>query len=182
MSARSRPDGHWLDVAAAAVPAAAAAWSASLLAPLAGAPAGPASLAAGLLLFAGGWLVMRAAQAPQESYPLRLFRVPMETDELLLDCPAGDSDAAALLLDQPITGAMDALAELLLDDPLAEPPADSRVVRLFPVQRPACPQTLRRRVDLHVEARSGVAPSAAGDAADSLRQALDELRRTLHRQ
>ena len=152
MSARSRPDGHWLDVAAAAVPAAAAAWTASLLAPLAGAPAGPASLAAGLLLFAGGWLLMRAAQAPQESYPLRLFRVPMETDELLLD------------------------------DPLAEPPADSRVVRLFPVQRPACPQTLRRRVDLHVEARSGVAPSAAGDAADSLRQALDELRRTLHRQ
>lgn len=166
MPARSRPDGHWLDTAAAAVPAVAAGWSAALLAPLAGASPGPAAMVAALLVFAGGWLLMRSVAAPQRAYPLRIFNVPLEVAELLLDQPVGE--------------AMDELAELLLDDPLPEPRADSRVVQLFPAQSPASPEDLRRRVELHIRDRSGTVAAPVADAADSLRQALDELRQTLH--
>ncbi len=59
--------------------------------------------------------------------------------------------------------------ELPHDDPLPVPGADSRVVQLFPAPHPG------------LETVSGSGGQTDGDAADSLRRALDDLRQTLAR-
>ena len=169
MSARTYQAGQWLDPAAAAVPAVAAAWSAALIGPLFDLPLGPASALAGLAMFAVGWGLMRRASPQSASFALRIFRPPAEPDELLLD--------------QPLADPMDSLAELLLDDPLPPPRPNSRVVQLFPAQPMPTAGELKRRIDVHL----GLQPDPDGgrnagvDATDSLRRALDELRQTLAR-
>ena len=174
MTARSQQTGSWLDPVAAAVPAAAAAWSAALLAPLSDLPAAVASPLAGLAMFVMGVGAMRLAAPKPAPFALRVF-VPPEEEPAQ---PGTEPDV--LTLDQPLAASMDALAELLLDDPLPPPSADSRVVQLFPAQPIASAGDLKRRIDRHLgtEADAGRHASAA-DAADSLRRALDELRQTL---
>lgn len=165
MSVRSRETGSWLDPFAAAVPGAAAAWSAALLAPLFDIPAAVVSPLAGLAMFVAGWGAMRLA-APRPAP----FALPTA------DC-VGKEDGA--MLDQRLAASMDALAELILDDPLPAPSAASRVVQLFPAQPAACAGDLKRRIDLHLGLESVVEQRSPGDAADSLRRALDELRQTI---
>lgn len=172
MSARSNPSGHWVDIAAAAVPAVAAAWSSALLAPLADIPAGLASPAAGLAMFLTGWGVMRRAAPPEALFVVVPFRVPAEPGESWFEPQPADGEESVLVLDQP-------LEELVLDDPLPAPGAQSRVVQLFPVQPMLATGPNERRGDR--EAQSPAGGPAEGDAADSLRRALAELRRTLAR-
>ena len=180
MSTRSQHAGSWLDPFAAAVPAAAATWSAALLAPLFDLPAQVASPLAGVAVFALGWWTMRMAAPAPRPFELRIFQPP-EEDPSSLDVPR-DSDEDVLLLDQPLAASMDALAELLLDDPLPSPDAQSRVVQLFPAQPAQSPGDLKRRIDRHLGLREEAnGPLPAGDASDSLRRALDELRQTLAR-
>ena len=177
MSVRPHSSGRWLDLAVPAVPAAAAAWSAALVAPLFHVMAEAASPIAGLAIFLGGWWAMRSASARPEPFALRTFR-PGELNELLLDQFAHQNDDDVMVLDRPLTGSIDALAELLLDDPLPMPSADSRVVQLFPAQPVPSAGELKRRIDLHL-GRDSDGGEATIDAADSLRRALDELRQTL---
>ena len=179
MSARPQPAASWLDPVAAAVPAVAAAWSAALLAPLFEVSATLASPVAGLAMFAAGWGAMRLTAPRPAPFPLRIFQPPAEEPQMPVTTQAPE-EADVLVLDRPLAASMDALAELLLDDPLPPPSADSRVVQLFPSQPPASPGELKRRIDRHLglEAQIDQQPHAS-DAADSLRRALDELRQTL---
>lgn len=102
-------------------------------------------------------------------------RPQVGSDELLLDtlylAPAG------------MTAAADAVAELLLDDPLPAPTPDSRVVQLFADGRMPTAGQLKQRIDRHL-ADGDRSLSAAGrppssDASDALSEALAELRRSL---
>ena len=177
MSARSNPSGQWLDLAAAAVPAVAAAWSSALLAPLADIPAGVASPAAGLAMFLAGWGLMRRAAPPAAVFAVVPFRLPAGPGEFWPESepesePAAGGEDDILVLDQP-------LEELVLDDPLPAPGAQSRVVQLFPAQPLLATGPMERRIDPAGHTPTG--GPAEANAADSLRRALDELRRTLAR-
>lgn len=156
-----------LDAAAAAVPAAAASWSAFVLAPLFDLASTPVAALAGLAAFASGLAVMGLATPRKAAFEIRAFRPSELDDELLLDRPVADPVAA--------------LAELLLDDPLPIATPDSRVVQLFPEQPRLSPEELKRRIDLHLDGRAadGSPRPGTGDAVDALRLALEDLRRTL---
>lgn len=166
---------RWLDVLAAAVPAAAMAYAALRLAPLAGFPALPVAVALALAAFALGFAVMRRADPPA-AFALPAFEAPAAQSELLLDQLWDEADE--LLLDSPAPVPLESVAdELLLDDPLGVP-GDSRVVRLFDPRRFADPGELNERIARHL-ARGGPAAAEAADASDELRQALAELRSAL---
>lgn len=66
---------------------------------------------------------------------------------------------------------------LILDDIIAEPGPDSRVVRLFDRSAMPTPARLKSRIDSHLE--QGRSPSLLPDASQALSQALAELRRSL---
>lgn len=176
----SRSD-RLIDLAAAAIPGGAAAYSASRLAPLWDWSPLIVSPVAGLATFTIGMLVMRAAsRMPKAVMPEFSFSVePAYSPELLLEtlweeAVAGDD---ILLLDRPVESRIDELAELMLDDPLPIPGQDSRVVQLF-AARPNAGE-LVGRIERHLGRAAPVAPSVQPDATDSLRRALDELRRSL---
>lgn len=191
------PVQHAVDVAAAAVPAACGGWAAAKIAPLMGVSAPAAVAAAGLSLFGVAYLVMRRVDAPREGFTVTPFVPPAmdddslpgflmtsataveeEDDALLLDSPY-DADEE-LLLDQPfVAKAVDDLAELLLDDPLAAPPPDSRVVRLFAPQPLPTAGQLAQRIDRHLGHAPTEPVGALDDGQDALREALEELRRSL---
>lgn len=180
MSAPSHQAGSWLDAPAAAVPALAAAWSATLLGPLLGVSGALAAPIAALATFLMGWVVMRSASPRPDDFTLQVFHPPTEPDQYAGDQPLAEhSDCGVLLLDRPLGESMDALAELLLDDSLPEPSPESRVVQLFPAQ--PSPAELVRRIDSHLAVSERGAGPSQGPAADSLRRALDELRQTLAR-
>ena len=169
---------------AAAIPGAAAAWSAAQLGPLFELRAGVAAPAAGTAVFAIGYGVMRAVtRSPRVK--IQPFSIPFDTEmpgELLLETPWPDPAPAddILLLDQPLEASMDALAELLLDDPLPKPEAESRVVRMFTATPKA--GELVGRIERHLGRASPAQPAISAppaDATDSLRRALDELRQSL---
>lgn len=161
-----------LDVAAAAVPAAASAFAAMQLAPLAGLPPLPLAALLALAAFALAFAVMRRTDPPAD-YCLSGFAPPVAQSELLLERLWDGADE--LLLDTPAP-AQEAAEELLLDDPLALRD-DSRVVRLFDPRRFPDPGELNERIARHL-ARGGPA-GATADASDELRQALAELRSAL---
>ena len=172
-----------LDLSAAAVPGAAAAWSASLLGPLFDWPAPVAAPAAGLAAWMIGYAIMRAS-ATRTRAKVQVFSIPFEAElpeELLLDTPwIAPARGELLLLDQPLEDRIDAVAELLLDDPLPVPESDSRVVRMFAAQPKA--GELVGRIERHLGRAPQALPSTPAiqaEAADSLRRALDELRRSL---
>jgi len=169
------------DLAAAAIPGGAAAYSANRLAPLLDWPSSIAASLAALLAFAFGLAVMRAAS--RQVRPVSTSYV-FSTDsafssELLLDSMweealAGDQ---ILLLDQPVDEQIHALAELMLYDPLPPPEPDSRVVQLF-AAKPSAGE-LVNRIERHLGRSAPAGFPAPADATDALRRALDELRRSL---
>ncbi len=186
------PVNHAVDWAAAVVPAGAAGWAAGKIAPLVGYPTVPSAVAASLPLFLLALAAMRRSGAPESGFRVATFVPPAideaaelllemryaEPEELILDEPVGE--AAELLLDQPfVERTVDQLAELLLDDPLAALPSDSRVVRLFaPAAMPSAGD-LAARIDRHLGNAPVETPVREGE--DALKDALDELRRSLRR-
>ena len=165
----------WLaELAGAAAPAMAAAFAASRLAPLYGLAMPGAVLIGGGGAYAIAFLAMRAIPAEPRHLSLQAFDAVIE-DELLLDEP-WQSPVGELLLDQRLEST-DAVAELLLDDPLPPPSEDSRVVQLFADGRMPSAGQLKSRIDSHLADRGKAAPVA--DASDSLSEALAELRRSL---
>jgi hypothetical protein len=169
------------DLAAAALPGAAAAYSASRLAPLLDWPPFIATALAGLAAFAFGLLVMRAAssQGRPTASPYAFSTDTSLSSELLLDSMWEDAVAGdeVLLLDQPVDEQIHALAELMLDDPLPPPEPNSRVVQLF-AAKPSAGE-LVNRIERHLGRSSPAQSPGRADASDALRRALEELRQSL---
>jgi hypothetical protein len=161
-----------IEIGAPAVLGVAVAFSATLLG------AGAAGGAAGALAFLATAAALRCvpggAAWPLPGFELRDPGSGME---------AGASDDA----DLPQTGAVPsdevgaavaAIAdELLLEDVLASPTADSRVVQLFGGRTKLTPGELQANIDRHLEQQGS--PSQPPDAAAALSAALAELRRSL---
>ncbi|MEO6580206.1 MAG: hypothetical protein ABIN83_03530 [Sphingomicrobium sp.] len=164
----------WLvELVGAIVPAVAAAFVATKVAP----SSGLASLGAAGVTFLTAYAVMRAVPAEPRLLGLPAFDPLAIDDELLLDDPLLPA-AAELLLDQPlIEAATDAVAELLLDDPLLAAASDSRVVQLFADGGMPTAGQMRDRIDRHLA--NGGRPMEQADASDALSEALAELRRSL---
>lgn len=171
-----------VEVAGASAPALAAAFAAAKFAPVYGWAVPIAALVAGGGALAVAWVALRIVPPEPRRHRLPAFGGVVLDDELLLDQPVAD----ILLLDQPLVEReaqplvereTRAVAELLLDDPLATPAADSRVVQLFADGRMPNAGQLKTRIDQHL-ADSGKAVPAA-DASDALSDALAELRRSL---
>ena len=166
---------------AAAIPGAAAAYSASRLAPLHDWPTPVAIPLAGFLAFMMGLLVMRAAtrRARPIAKPYSFSSDAAFSTEHLLETMWEEAVAAdcELLLDQPLDDRIETLAELVLDDPLPVPKPDSRVVQLF-AARPNAGE-LVNRIERHLGRTMPSPLPAPRDASDALRRALDELRHSL---
>ncbi len=200
------PANHALDVAAAAVPAVAAGWAAAKLAPLAQYPMTGTIAVASLPIFLLAYSAMRRSGADAPGFSVPTFvPPPLEEDELLLDTRAvpgevllldipfrgpeedellldqrGSVESDALLRERPsMDRQVDELAELLLDDPLRSIPSDSRVVRLFAPQALPTAGQLADRIERHLGHAPAETPSE--DGYDALREALEELRRSLRR-
>lgn len=179
----------WLvEIAGASVPAAAAGFAAARLAPVFGWPSGVAILSCAAGTFVAAFVAMRLVPAEAHHLPLPAFEPAVlldeelltdaahELDELLLDVPYAPNDE--LLLDQPLVeAAAQAVAELLLDDPLPAPAPDSRVVQLFADGRMPTAGQLKQRIDRHLA--EAERPPVTTDASDALSEALAELRRSL---
>ena len=173
---RGRFDG-WVELAGAAVPAAAAGFAAFVLAPSLSLAPGPAMAGGAIAIFALAFAAMRSVPPEPRQHRLPHFHVePIgELPELLLDCVY---EEPLLLVDlyEPADEA------LLLDDVLADPGAESRVVQLFGPQPVPTPGELKDRIDRHLAGAAGPvrgSETSAPDAADALFAALAELRRSL---
>lgn len=150
-----------VDAGAAALFALAAGFSAFVFITTVAAAAGAAMLAF-FAMFAG----LRLVSSPHPGFALGEFtlgEVPIEEmDELILT-------EDELLRPSP--------EELVLDDALQRPAADSRVVQLF--DRSAMPNPERFQVRIGRRLSETSHPNASPDASQSLQQALAELRRSL---
>lgn len=177
-----------VELAGASAPAAAAGFAAFSLAPIFDWPMGIAVLGCSGAALALGFAAMRFVPAEDVRLPLPAFDPVVLDDELLLD-EAVDHDELLLdvlappldelLLDRPLVeSATEAVAELLLDDPLPAPAPDSRVVQLFADGRMPTAGQLKQRIDRHL-AGTERAPPVKHDASDALSEALAELRRSL---
>lgn len=148
-------------------------------------PGAEAMTAGGLALFGLGMVAMRAVPPARPILSLPEFALePVMLDILLLDEVAEEP----LLLDQlyqeePLL--LDVYYEeeaLLLQDALAAPPEDSRVIQLFAGQALPTAGELRDRIDRHLAAAPTAAtilPPRQPDASAALFAALDELKRSL---
>ena len=148
---------------AAAILAAAVGYTVGRLTPSAVTVAGAAASALFISL-----LLLRSIEPGDREFALGEFAAAdlafEELDELLLteadkvDSSTGDD-------------------ELVLDDVLADPGEDSRVVRLFDASAMPTPGQLRARIDRHLGQTR--APGKAPDAKAALHEALAELRLSL---
>lgn len=123
--------------------------------------------------FALGLAAMRAVRPEARSHALPALAVPaLEDEPLLLE----DVAEEPLLLDQIFED-----CALLLEDRLAEPEADSRVVHLFAAPPMPTPGELRDRIDRHLAGAQRVPPPGPPppDATQALFAALDDLKRSL---
>ena len=176
MTKHDRGPWDWLvEFAGASAPAVAATYAVAKLVPVNGWPLATAVLVAGGGMFAAAFIAMRIVPAEARHLALPEFDTAVVLDDvLLLDEPYMDE----LLLDQPLVeAAIEAVAELLLDDPLLVPEPDSRVVQLFADGRMPTAGQLKHSIDRHLA--DGARPVAPSDASDALSEALAELRRSL---
>lgn len=168
----------WLvEMVGASAPAVAAAFAAAKLAPVEGWPVATGVLVASGGVFAAAFAAMRLVPAEVRHHALPDFATSVTLEDvLLLDEPFEELDE--LLLDQPfVDAATEAVAELLLDDPLPAATPDSRVVQLFADGRMPTAGQLKNRIDRHLA--NGARPAPSTDASDSLSEALAALRRSL---
>lgn len=114
--------------------------------------------------FATGFAALRAVRPAARTFALPHFEAALESmpDELLLT----DADRC-----EPQA------AELVLEDILAEPGPDARVVRLFDLRAMAAAEEIRADSGGHLSERPS--PTAPPDASQALHDALAQLRRSL---
>jgi hypothetical protein len=148
-----------IDGAAAILFATAAAYAAMR----AGGTPSPA-LAAAAFAFLGAFMALRAVRPADLSFAIARFDVQPSPPALLDELVLRDSDRLVPHLAD----------ELVLDDVLADPKPDSRVVRLFdPEAMPADSQGFDRRFG------GAIAAGTPPDASQALLEALTKLRRSL---
>ena len=180
-----RTDRIELTADAGAAAALAAAMAYAILLTVAPVPAA----AGGALAFVAAFAGLRSVRPHDPGYALTEFGlIPLEAeqpDELILTevdrlLPELVLTEADRIPDELILTDADRLPtedELLLEDVLAGPEPDSRVVRLFDPAEMLTPGQLHDRIDRHL---SGSGPPAASpDASQALHQALADLRRSL---
>jgi hypothetical protein len=115
-------------------------------------------------------------------FPVRIFDVrevePVDPAELVPADEGKKTGPAELLLTDRVDPAHMADGEpLLLDDILAEPGSNSRVVRLFDPSAMPTAGELKSRIDSHP--KNEISAAQTHDAAQALHDALAELRRSL---
>jgi hypothetical protein len=142
---------------------------------------GVATLAAAAFAYLLGTRALGAVRPEKPRPPVPIFDVrevePMDPQELRLSNQAGLSDPCELLLTDRFEEGSPGEEPLLLDDILAGPGSESRVVRLFdPSAMPAAGEP-SSRIDRHLESEA-FSPQSQ-DAAQALHDALAELRRSL---
>jgi hypothetical protein len=176
----------WLaELGGASALAAAAGYAVLKAAPSLGLPGPAAMTAGGFACFGLGLIAMRAVQPASRAHVLPHFHVePIAADELLLTQAMEeplllqDSCEEPLLLEERVDENI-----LLLEDRLAVPAPDSRVVQLFAAQPLPTPGELKQRIDRHLAGaprRTPIqAPSPAPDATQALYAALNDLKRSL---
>ena len=144
-----------IDLGAAAALGAAVAWLGLQLGlvPMAGG-------GAGLFALAAAFAVLRRVRPEVRIFELAKF-------------DPGDLESAELLLTAAVSAPE--ADELTLDDVLAPPEPDARVVRLFDVSAMPTPGELKARSDRHL----AVPQTAPPDASQALFSALAELRSSL---
>ena len=172
---RGRFDGL-VELAGAAVPAAAVAFAAVALAPALALDAGAVMAGGSSLTFALAFAAMRLVPPEPRRHELALFSVdPIEAlPELLLDVVCEEP----LLLEDVYERVEDVL---VLDDQLPVAEGGSRVVQLFGGPMPT-PGELKARIDRHLaggERTRSLGETPVPDASDALFAALAELRRSL---
>jgi hypothetical protein len=161
-----------IDLGAAAALGTAVAFASTLLG------AGLAGAAAGALAFAAAAAVLRRIPAdPSWSLPTFELAEPTADDEA-----KSDGLTELLLTDRLCSAGLDSAShaiaeELLLEDVLASPAADSRVVQLFGDRPIPTAGELQANIVRHLEQRGS--PLRQPDAASALSAALAELRRSL---
>lgn len=141
--------------------------------PSLGLPAAVAMVSTAAGGFVLGLAVMRAVRPEPRSHALPAFALPpIDDEELLLE----DVIEEPLLLDRLVED-----CALLLEDRLAQPEPDSRVVQLFATSPMPTPAQLKHRIDRHLADSEGVSPIGLPppDAAQALFAALDDLKRSL---
>jgi hypothetical protein len=144
-----------IDAIAAAVLGGAAGWAAA-----SGGVALPGAGLAGAVAFAASYGALRRVSPEAPRFAIADFApLEMAPGELLLT--ADDVHGAP--------------QSLLLDDALAAPDPDSRVVRLFDAAAMPTPGELKARIDRHLAGP----PAAPPDASQALFDALADLRRSL---
>ena len=111
-----------------------------------------------------GWVVMRAVPADEQVMPLAEFAL----------------ESVGPIEMEPAKGFPVAESAMILDDPLPQPAADSRVVALFGTDAAPTAGDMQRRIDRHLaREQDSSPPRLAPDATDALHEALDEIRRSL---
>lgn len=156
----------WLvELAGAAVPAAAVAFAAHKLA-----PGWLFAAAAAALVVA--FAAMRRVRPEPRTFQFREFDIP----PLPQVRPEAEFTPGELFLDEVHSDPAD---ELLLEDTLTEPPADARVVQLFAVEPMPTAGQLKARIDRHLAGAPRPALQQIPDASEALFAALADLRRSL---
>ncbi len=179
-----RTDRIELTADAGAAAALAAAMAYAILLTVAPVPAA----AGGALAFVAAFAGLRSVRPHDPGYALTEFGlIPLEAeqpDELILTevdrlLPELVLSEADRIPDELILTDADRLSEgeLVLEEVLAGPAPDSRVVRLFDPAAMLTPGQLHDRIDRHLSG-SGL-PAASPDASQALHQALADLRRSL---
>lgn len=144
---------------------------------------GAATLAAAVFAYLLGRRALGAVPPELPRLKVPIFDVrqvePMDCDKLLTRSAQIADPSELLLTDRVKKEGATSEEPLLLDDVLADPGTDSRVVRLFdpaamPTVGPAA-ETPGSGIDRHFEASA----AQSHDAAQALHEALAELRRSL---
>lgn len=160
-----------LTLALEIAPAALFAASAGFAAFTAGAQPLEIAVGGAVAAFGLAWAGLHRIDGGESRIELPSFGIdPIDSEEISIE------RGAAVAPDVPGTEPA-APAELLLDDILANLPADSRVVRLFDSAPVPTAGELQARIDRHL--RGQTRPAVAPDATEELHQALDALRRSL---
>ena len=171
------------DAGAAAALAAAVAYA--ILLTVAPVPAAAAGALAFVVAFSG----LRSVRPHHPCYVLADFGlIPLEAEEpaelilaevdrLFPELVLTEADRIPGELILTEADRLTAEGELVLEDVLAEPAADSRVVRLFDPAAMLTPGELHDRIDRHLS--GSYLPTASPDASQALHQALADLRRSL---
>jgi hypothetical protein len=142
---------------------------------------GAATVAAAAFAYLLSARALGAVHPQLPRFPVSIFDVrevePMNSADLVAVDEGEKTDPELLLTDRVEPAHTTGEEPLLLDDILAEPGSNSRVVRLFDPSAMPTAGEFESRIDSHLD--SEISAAQTHDAAKALHDALAELRRSL---